>query len=74
MKLGSFWLFDLNKMCKVHFHPFALTISPCHAVGCNGVKIYITIFFFFFRGTPTPWREHASEVRINLILDTLYQR
>jgi hypothetical protein len=24
---------DLNKMCKAHFHPFAVIISPFHAVG-----------------------------------------
>jgi hypothetical protein len=45
-----FWwnyvLFGLNKMCKVHFHPFAVIISPFHAVGMQwgGQKFYLTTY------------------------------
>jgi hypothetical protein len=54
-------LFGLNKMCKAHFHPFAVIISPFHAMG---VKIYKQK-----AGVPPPpghrivqmpWREHCN--------------
>jgi hypothetical protein len=39
-------------MCKAHFHPFAVIISPFHAVEMQwGVKIYTKKYFFF---SPNP--------------------
>jgi hypothetical protein len=39
-------------MCKVHFHPFAVIISPFPCSGyAMGVKIY---FFFILRGASHP--------------------
>jgi hypothetical protein len=50
--LWNYVLFGLNKMCKAHFHPFAVIISPFHAMG---VKIYIKkIIIFFLKGAPSP--------------------
>jgi hypothetical protein len=45
--------FDVTKMCKAHFHPFAAIISPFHAMG---VKIYPQNLLIFLKwGAPTPW-------------------
>jgi hypothetical protein len=51
-------------MCKAHFHPLAVIISPFHAVGMQwGSKFTFFLKYFFWGGDSagrTPWREHCS--------------
>jgi hypothetical protein len=45
-------------MCKAHFHPFAVIISPFHAVGC---KIYNQKFYLAPNGVLAPLLKHPGK-------------
>jgi hypothetical protein len=53
MKLYSFWF--KNKMCKAHFHRFAVIISPFHAMGVKISKQKFKKLFSPKQGAPTFW-------------------
>jgi hypothetical protein len=59
-------LFGLNKMCKAHFHPFAVIISPFHAMGmqkANGESNLHRRFSEVLAPHKMPWREHCIAIR-----------
>jgi hypothetical protein len=62
-------LFGLNKMCKAHFHPFAVIISPFPCSGDGGVKNYFFLIFFL-GGAPTPWALARTPTIVLRILKT----